>query len=107
MWSAGDGGGGTRRSGAPAAEDRRNWPELAFPWPIQAAVWRWSRPVARANHPGGLRGSAMGVVVRTAKRGGSVAARFIGVRCADFGSGLRARTKSAKERVGCCDAHRA
>ena len=80
VWSAGDGGGGTRRSGAPAAEDRRNWPELAFPWPIQAAVWRWSRPVARANHPGGLCVSAMGAVVRTAKRGGSVAARFIGVR---------------------------
>ena len=29
-----------------------------------------------------------------------------GVRCADLGSGLRARTTSAKERVGCCDAHR-
>ena len=62
--------------------------------------------MARANHPGGLCGSAMGAVVRTAKRGGSVAARFIGVHCADLGSGLRARTTSAKERVGCCDAHR-
>ena len=29
-----------------------------------------------------------------------------GVRCADLGSGLRARTTSAKERVGCCEAHR-
>ena len=28
------------------------------------------------------------------------------MRCADLGSGLRARTTSAKERVGCCDAHR-
>ena len=62
--------------------------------------------MARANHPGGLCGSAMGAVVRTAKRGGSVAARFIGVHCADLGSGLRARTTSAKERVGCCEAHR-
>ena len=72
----------------------------AFPWPIQAAVWRWSRPVARANHPGGLCGSAMGAVVRTAKRGGSVAARFIGVRVGaryrlDLGCyGSRAHTQS-------------
>ena len=36
--------------------------------------------MARANHPGGLCGSAMGAVVRTAKGGGSAAARFIGVR---------------------------
>ena len=28
------------------------------------------------------------------------------MRCADLGSGLRARTTSAKERVGCCEAHR-
>jgi len=51
-----------------------------FPWPIQAAVWLWSMPVARVIHPCGLCGSAMGVVVRTAKGGGSAAARFIGVR---------------------------
>jgi len=36
--------------------------------------------VARVIHPCGLCGSAMGVVVRTAKGGGSAAARFIGVR---------------------------
>ena len=52
----------------------------AFPWPIQAAVWRWSMPVARVINPCGLCGTAMGVVVRTAKGGGSAAARFIGVR---------------------------
>ena len=39
----------------------------AFPWPIQAAVWLWSMPVARVIHLCGSCGSAEGVVVRTAK----------------------------------------
>jgi hypothetical protein len=39
----------------------------AFPWPIQAAVWLWSMPVAHVIHLCRSCGSTEGVVVRTAK----------------------------------------
>ena len=99
------GGGANRRSRAPRRRARRSWPFGRYRGSFGSrfgakgrARHGWSTGVPREAVRGWKGGRRRCRAARTA--------HLAGVHCADLGSGLRAKTTSAKERVGCGEAHR-